>query len=94
MSGHSEDVRTIEAAKKQLIESSFGKEKAPKVQEINTQLAKAVFEARKAQVEAQKAIFEQRKELINGIDKVCCPLLHSLSTKTRPVFGATRNVHE
>jgi hypothetical protein len=68
---HSEDVRTIQQAKQQLLESSFGKEKATKVKDINQQLEKAIFEARQNQVKAQRAIFDQRKEIIQGIDKVC-----------------------
>lgn len=71
-SSHSEDVRTIQTAKQQLLESSFGKEKATKVKDINKQLEKAIFEARQNQVKAQRAIFDQRKEIIQGIDKVCC----------------------
>lgn len=65
-----DDIRTVENAKKQLIEASFGKEKAQKVHDLNTQLAKAVYDARKSQIEAQKPIFEQRKDLIKGIEKV------------------------
>lgn len=70
MSTQSEDVRNVEAAKQQLIESTFGKEKASQVKEINTQLAKAIFDSRKQQVKTQKAIFEKRKELVKDIDKV------------------------
>lgn len=70
MSNPIEDVRTVESAKKQLIESSYGKEKAQKVHELTNQLAKTVYDARKSQIQAQKAIFDQRKELIKGIDKV------------------------
>ncbi|KAK9896111.1 hypothetical protein P389DRAFT_210921 [Cystobasidium minutum MCA 4210] len=64
-----DDIRTVEQAKKQLIEASFGKEKAQKVHDLNTALSKAVYDARKSQIENQKPIFEQRKELIKDIDK-------------------------
>lgn len=87
-----DDIRTVENAKKQLIEASFGKEKAQKVHDLNTQLAKAVYDARKSQIEAQKPIFEQRKELIKGIEKVSLSFRISMLRVVLP--KASRNVVE
>jgi hypothetical protein len=81
------DIKVIEAAKKQLIEASYGKEKAPQVAEITKELAKAVFEARKAQIKAQQPIFEKRRELIKGIDKVRLPRLIYISLKARACWS-------
>ena len=61
---------TLESAKAQLLQEAFGKDKAEQVQELRKSLAKTVFEARKAQLEAQKPIYEKRKGVVKGVETV------------------------
>lgn len=77
------DLMTLESAKSQLLQEAFGKDKAQQVQELRKSLAKTVFEARKAQLEAQKPIYEKRKDVVKGVENVrpllslsagCCEL--------------------
>lgn len=62
------DLMTLESAKAQLLQEAFGKDKAEQVQELRKSLAKTVFEARKAQLEAQKPIYEKRKDVVKGVE--------------------------
>lgn len=65
-----DDFKELEQAKKQLSELAYGKEKAPKIDDLRNQLAKSVYDARKNQIASQLPLFEKRRGLIKDIDQV------------------------
>lgn len=65
-------IHTLEQAKKELTKAAYGSEKVKAIDEIRQELAKSVFEARKAQLKAQLPVFEKRKELVKDVKNVSC----------------------
>ena len=64
------ELLTLEEAKMEMLNKTFGEDKAKKVESIREKLAKSVFEARKNQLEAQKATYAERKELVKTVENV------------------------
>lgn len=64
------ELLTLEEAKSEMLSKTFGEDKAKKIDEIRTKLAKSVFEARKNQVETQKATYAERKEVLKNVENV------------------------
>jgi len=62
------ELLTLEEAKSEMLSKTFGEDKAKKIDEIRTKLAKSVFEARKNQVETQKATYAERKEILKNVE--------------------------
>merc|ERR1712093_594769 len=60
-------IHTLEQAKAELTKAAYGADKVKGINDVRQQLAKSVFEARKAQIQAQLPVFEKRKELVKDV---------------------------